>query len=356
MLLSYSKTQGKTVLHIAASVPSVNPKIIQALLEYGCFPKEKDGKSRTALHVAVDQDNVDPNVVKILLENGCKNEKDIKGRTALHIAAGVPNVNPNIIQALLECGCLPNVKDEKYYFELGGDRYVDLGLGTHRVKCRVRPEFRLIVVAEKRDVYEKFPIPLINRLEKHCLSTQTVLNEKQIELTKSLQAWVEQFVKTKSEMKMMTKRKEQERKIEDCFIGYNADTCATVILQTWKKTNENDAEMTAITQELLRDAKSILLWCATPSVVLQHGMNDEFAIYFNEQHHESLADYLNNMLSQCHDNSHYAQITTNSKLLVESDVVKLCKDMENIHIAPDNAFLLTLHLFDTEQQFCMKIR
>ena len=25
----------------------------------------------------------------------------------------------------------------QYYVEFGGERYVDLGLGTHRVKCRV---------------------------------------------------------------------------------------------------------------------------------------------------------------------------------------------------------------------------
>ena len=30
----------------------------------------------------------------------------------------------------------------QYYAMLGGDRYVDLGLGTHRVKCRVDRQFR----------------------------------------------------------------------------------------------------------------------------------------------------------------------------------------------------------------------
>ena len=45
----------------------------------------------------------------------------------------------------------------------GGKRYVDLGLGTHRVKCGVHEDFRLIIVAEDTEVYEKFPIPLINR-------------------------------------------------------------------------------------------------------------------------------------------------------------------------------------------------
>ena len=34
------------------------------------------------------------------------------------------------------CSCV------QYYAMLGGDRYVDLGLGTHRVKCRVDRQFR----------------------------------------------------------------------------------------------------------------------------------------------------------------------------------------------------------------------
>lgn len=34
----------------------------------------------------------------------------------------------------------------KYYVRFGGDRYVDLGLGTHRVKCRVHDNFRFVWV------------------------------------------------------------------------------------------------------------------------------------------------------------------------------------------------------------------
>ena len=32
----------------------------------------------------------------------------------------------------------------QYYAMLGGERYVDLGLGTHRVKCRVHRQFRFV--------------------------------------------------------------------------------------------------------------------------------------------------------------------------------------------------------------------
>ena len=36
----------------------------------------------------------------------------------------------------------------QYYLSVGGKRYVEIGLGVHRVKCRVHDDFRLIVVAD----------------------------------------------------------------------------------------------------------------------------------------------------------------------------------------------------------------
>lgn len=52
---------------------------------------------------------------------------------------------------------------------------------------------RLIVVAEKQIVYNKFPIPLINRLEKHFLSLKTMLTPTQLEMTEKLQNWAQRF-------------------------------------------------------------------------------------------------------------------------------------------------------------------
>lgn len=53
--------------------------------------------------------------------------------------------------------------------------------------------YRLIVVAEKEIVYKKFPIPLINRLEKHVLSLGTMLSATQLNLAEKLEEWVKDF-------------------------------------------------------------------------------------------------------------------------------------------------------------------
>ena len=61
---------------------------------------------------------------------------------------------------------------------------------------------RLIVVAEKDVVYKRFPIPLINRLEKHLLVMSTGLTEDQAHLVKKLEDWVKLFSEAKLEFSL----------------------------------------------------------------------------------------------------------------------------------------------------------
>ena len=49
------------------------------------------------------------------------------------------------------------------------------------------------MVAEKDVVYKRFPIPLINRLEKHLLVMSTSLTERQTRLVNELENWVKLF-------------------------------------------------------------------------------------------------------------------------------------------------------------------
>ena len=49
------------------------------------------------------------------------------------------------------------------------------------------------MIAEKNTVYEKFPTPLINRLEKHFVLTSSVLTEEQQDVLHHFQDWIKQF-------------------------------------------------------------------------------------------------------------------------------------------------------------------
>ncbi|XP_060590374.1 E3 ubiquitin-protein ligase rnf213-alpha-like [Ruditapes philippinarum] len=117
----------------------------------------------------------------------------------------------------------------QYYVYFGGERYVDLGFGTHRVKCPVHKDFKLIVVAEKQTVYERFPIPLINRLEKHCLMSTALLNEYQKRLARSLKEWIEGVTK----QSLSLRNRATENDVAKVFIGYHHDVCAILALETW---------------------------------------------------------------------------------------------------------------------------
>ena len=86
----------------------------------------------------------------------------------------------------------------QYYTTYGENRYVDLGLQSHRVRCRVHRDFKLILIAEKLKVYEQFPIPLINRMEKHFVYTENVLTTEQKRTAFKLSDWTEKFSKVKA--------------------------------------------------------------------------------------------------------------------------------------------------------------
>ncbi|GLD49869.1 E3 ubiquitin-protein ligase rnf213-alpha-like protein, partial [Lates japonicus] len=238
----------------------------------------------------------------------------------------------------------------QYYVTLGGQKYVDLGLGTHRVKCRVHKNFRLIVIEEKEVVYEQFPIPLINRLEKHYLDINTVLRNEQKYIAGQLQEWVDAFVSLSSQHS--TKKQYVP---SDVFIGYHSDTCSSVVLQvTENQSVETDAKTT------LYKAKGILLNCATPDSVIRldkSRLPDEerehlTKEYVKEEMHRSLGDYIVYHTQQLELSCFFfTEVTTFSRLLTAADTQQL----QNVTKLGDIK-LLSLQQFDTEYSFLKEIR
>ncbi|VDI80191.1 Hypothetical predicted protein, partial [Mytilus galloprovincialis] len=240
----------------------------------------------------------------------------------------------------------------QYYVEFGGERYVDLGLGTHRVKCRVHKQFRLIVVAEKQIVYDKFPIPLINRLEKHFLSLKTMLTPSHLQLTVKLQEWALQFCKDKVPMHL--KQRKETKKVGDAFIGYHADACAAIIRHACQKKNCSEENIAELEKEILDFSKDVLLLCASPVAVLLRDDKTIFVKYFIDQHHDNIFDYLHFKIENQKEANLYVQITTHSKLLSHADVDMFCKSISSLQ--REHVLLMTLQSFDTEQQFSRKLR
>ncbi|KTG00736.1 hypothetical protein cypCar_00028018 [Cyprinus carpio] len=241
----------------------------------------------------------------------------------------------------------------QYYVSLGGQKYVDLGLGTHRVKCRVHRDFRLIVIEEKDIVYKQFPIPLINRLEKHYLDLNTVLKSEQKDLVEKLEQWVQCFISARGKHSNPPARRYLPA---DAFIGYHSDTCASVVLQVTEQLKGQ--ELSDPSKVILDEAKLILLNCATPDAVVRldctllSNVESEHLsrVYFEDQKHSSLADFILSHTQQAGpSHAFFTEVTTFSRLLTAAETEQLQNVVQNIE-------LLSLQQFDTEYSFLKKIK
>lgn len=152
----------------------------------------------------------------------CRNVNRVKtcmetGRTV--ILLNMQNLYESLYDAL-----------NQYYVYLSKQQYVDLGLGSHRVKCRVHTNFRLVVVEDQKKVYEHFPMPLINRLEKHRVGRSTDLEPWQHRVLQKLKEWVKEFSGEAS----------KDFKLSDIFVGYHGDACASALLQALERRQKGE--------------------------------------------------------------------------------------------------------------------
>ncbi|XP_018410442.1 PREDICTED: LOW QUALITY PROTEIN: E3 ubiquitin-protein ligase RNF213-like [Nanorana parkeri] len=238
----------------------------------------------------------------------------------------------------------------QYYVYLAGQKYVDLGLGTHRVKCRVHPKFRLVVIEEKEVVYKDFPIPLINRLEKHYLDINTFLKKEHKVILQELEAWVEDFTKGKQ---THTIGNAQTYRPSDVFIGYHSDTCASVVLQVTENMKQSHTD-TQIIKDVKNKAELVLLNCATPDSVIRLGRKELIEEYFKKQKHGSLLDFLYyHVTTGFDDHTIFTEITTFSRLLTSADRKVLETELRS---QVSSIEILSLQQFDTEFSFLKKIR
>ncbi|CAG2239382.1 RNF213 [Mytilus edulis] len=222
-------------------------------------------------------------------------------------------------------------------------------------------ESLLIVVAEKEIVYKKFPIPLINCLEKHVLSLSTMLSEAQLELANKLEDWVKDFCHVETPFHLMQRDRRKERSIGEVFMGYHADTCAAIIMQLFedRKCPYDEIEQSICQEVRFYTMQRPHFFGAAPDAVMRlrstklRDRNEEMMqIYFKHQQHDSLLQYLCHQVIEEKKKSVCPGDNT-FKLLSTPDLEDLCKVLP---IQRQNMTLLTLQSFDTEQQFCRQIR
>ncbi|XP_009475166.1 PREDICTED: E3 ubiquitin-protein ligase RNF213-like [Nipponia nippon] len=265
------------------------------------------------------------------------------------VLLNIHNLYESLYDALNQC-----------FVSLGGNYYVDLGLGTHKVKSRVKDDFRLIVIEEKNVVYTQFPTPLLNRLEKHCLDMNTVLNWQQQQLKQDLQTWARQFVSIDSSMFSNVWSTKPSPKEQDVFIGFSNDTSAAVALASTQSRSWGDLE--PYEEPVLSIAKRKLVQCATPDSILRlkYSLLDDAEqiqdLYFHKQKHNSLVSVLGETVSQQPRKERTAglclQVSTHARLLNERDLEEIRKTLN----LQNEIHCLFLSQFDTEYAFRQELR
>ncbi|KAM6211439.1 E3 ubiquitin-protein ligase rnf213-alpha-like [Sarcoramphus papa] len=265
------------------------------------------------------------------------------------VLLNIHNLYESLYDALNQC-----------FVSLGGNYYVDLGLGTHRVKSRVKDEFRLIVIEEKNVVYTQFPTPLLNRLEKHCLDMNTVLNWQQQELKQDLQTWTRLFVSIDSSKFSNVWSTKLSPKEQDVFIGFSNDTSAAVALESTQSRSWGDLK--PYEETVLSIAKRKLVQCATPDSILRlkYSLLDDAEqiqdLYFHKQKHNSLVSVLGETVNQQPRKERTTglclQVSTHAKLLNERDLEKIRKTLN----LQNKIHCLFLSQFDTEYTFRQELR
>lgn len=163
----------------------------------------------------------------------CRNINQIKlqmetGRPV--ILLNLENIYESLYDLLNQC-----------YTILPRGRYIDLGMRSHRIRCRVHEDFRLIIIADRLKVFSLFPSALINRLEKHFVLSSTILNDELSVCANNLSIWATKFSTMSdrrqvhvtcthfSDIVFLYQYRHQFSE-GDAFVGFQSDTVSSVVL------------------------------------------------------------------------------------------------------------------------------
>ena len=245
----------------------------------------------------------------------------------------------------------------QYYVYYGGKRYVDLGLGTNRVKCSVSENFRLIMIEEEK-VARHFPIPLLNRLEKHFLGMESVLNSNLMKLRKKLSDNLEAFSNVPR-----TDKEDSLFHVRDAFVGYQIDTTACVLIQA-----ENSLPVRATDEQLLEAASlKLVQTCSIDAIIRSNCDVPSFNLHnlkeiYGSQGRNSLSEFL---WEHCYTGfngptqSELIEISTFCRIPSARDM-KHCNtslmQKEKTLMSPERHFVINLNVFKTEIEFAERVK
>ena len=246
----------------------------------------------------------------------------------------------------------------QYYVYYGGRRYVDLGLGSNRVKCSVSEKFRLIMIEEEK-VAQKFPIPLLNRLEKHFLGMESILGPNLKQIREKICENLEKFAKVPRQDSgtggFFT--------IRDAFVGYQEDTTACVVMQA-KTQLESQMNDEADLYDISLD--NIFQTCTKEAMIRaipeQAEVDlDHVKCLYERQGRKNLSTFL---WKQFYSNNpgtarHLVEVTTFCRIPSHNDIKSVNRELMEIEgtlVTDDRHAVINLNVFETEHEFVERVK
>ena len=267
---------------------------------------------------------------------------------------------------------------------------------------KVHDNFRLIVVADKNAVYNpnRYPIPLINRLEKHLLNMESLLNDQMKSMVDELTEWCneitsisERYAGFSAQRPIKDVASVKRLKPSDLFIGFNQDTLPSLVYKLCQQkyghlfdnVGEVGCDRTQATGEIVQAVKVRLLQCCTSDGIIRlqqklserpgrastasaaasrmsaTEIEDIINVYFHKQTHDNFSGFFENVWRETRvSNSdaegqsgpvRFVQITTHSKLISKKDTDLITQFNRDMHFRIES-----LLSFDTQQQFVNVLR
>ena len=238
----------------------------------------------------------------------------------------------------------------QYYIYYGGRRFVDLGLGSNRVKCSVSENFRLIIIEEEK-IARQFPIPLLNRLEKHFLGMESMLDPTSIETQKRICKNLEVFAnvpRIDSTGDAFT--------VKDAFVGYQDDTSSYIITQVQK-----DSEIDVSDVDVYQRSIERLFQTCTKEAILRadienYPLEAEHLLHsIGKQGKKNLEEFLWTQLYTKEKNKcyHLIEVTTFGKIPSQRDIKQINRTLmgrERTRVSDDRHATIDLNTLQTEQE------
>jgi len=163
---------------------------------------------------------------------------------------------------------LYDVLNQRYVTKVNSEtgktiRMLRLAIGNRSQLCEVAQGFKLIVIVEQHDAYEKLDLPLLNRFEKQVFGIHDVLTQQGLLLADKIEDWCKSIV--------------EETGIVSPFVGFHSGTVPSLIFTLHRPgqgiplaTTTTTSFVNSSTNGILKDsdienvAKKLLLQIATP--------------------------------------------------------------------------------------------